>query len=176
MAENTNRRVAMRQVVDWSAAVWAGIAAGIVFLLVNFIAIRAVLEGVVGSGWLTLQYAASLIMGEGVLPPTELDIGIIIIGFLVHMILSVFFAVLLAIVIHRYGLLVGIVGGALFGLGLYFVNIYTFTLVFPWFFVWNSWQYALTHVVFGMVAGGLYEGLEVEEFVPIEVEQKGGAS
>jgi hypothetical protein len=27
---------------------------------------------------------------------------------------------------------------------------------------------ALSHIIFGALAGGIYEGLEVEEFVPVE--------
>ena len=39
------------------------------------------------------------------------------------------------------------------------------TLLFPWFFAMRSWTLVFTHVIFGALAGGVYESLEVEEFV-----------
>ena len=62
----------------------------------------------------------------------------------------------------------GIVGGALMGLCLYALNYFTLTAVFPWFFAIRSWMMAVGHILFGAVAGGVYEGLEVEEFVAVE--------
>ncbi len=32
----------------------------------------------------------------------------------------------------------------------------------------KSWIMVISHVVFGALAGGIYEALEVEEFVPVE--------
>lgn len=155
----------MRQVVDWSAAMWAGVISGIIFLMVNLLLTAYTL----GSPWIVVRVLASVVMGNRVLPPpASFDITIFVVALIVHLVLSVLFACLLAIVIHRWGLIVGIVGGALFGLALYGINFYSFSYFFPWFFPFKSWMMVVSHVVFGAAAGGIYEALEVEEFVPVE--------
>jgi len=53
----------------------------------------------------------------------------------------------------------------LFGLALYAINYYTFTLFFPWFFPMRSWLVVLSHIVFGATAGGVYEAFEHETYV-----------
>ncbi len=72
------------------------------------------------------------------------------------------YAVILAFIIHRWGLIVGIVGGALYGAALYFINLYTLTLLVPWLFAVNSMPLLISHVVFGAVAGGVYELFDVD--------------
>lgn len=144
---------------------WAGIVSGAVFL-----AIAMTWTAVyVGSPWIMVRLVASVVMGAQALPPpATFDLTISIVALVVHLLLSIGFACLLAIIIHRWGMLVGIAGGALFGLALYVINFYTFTAFFPWFFPMRSWIMVVGHVAFGALAGGIYEALEVEEFVPAE--------
>lgn len=154
----------MRRVMDWSAAVWAGILAGAVFLIVQLVLFPFVTGG---SPWVVTRLIAAIVLGQGVLPPPAAFDGlVIVVGLVVHFVLSITFALLLAFIVHRWGLWVGIIGGALFGLALYVINYYTFSLFFPWFFPMRSWIDVVSHVLFGAVAGGVYEGLEKEEFVP----------
>ncbi len=153
----------LRQLVDWSAALWAGGIAGLVFLLFNLFVTP--LFGA-GSAWISLSYTASVILGSTVLPPSDTSNFVVIIaGLAVHFALSIGGALLLAYIIHRWGLIIGIIGGALFGIALYLINFYTLTLIFPWFFAIRSWSLLINHVIFGAIAGGVYELLEVEEFV-----------
>ncbi|MCB0260238.1 MAG: hypothetical protein KDE62_11065, partial [Calditrichaeota bacterium] len=56
----------MRQVVDWSAAVWAGIVAGLVFMLLNLYVTPYVLGG---NAWVMVRLFASVILGQGILAP-----------------------------------------------------------------------------------------------------------
>ncbi len=164
MATTTVNEPRMRQVVDWSASVWAGIVSGIIFLVLNLVLSR-VLLGL--SPWAILRYFASPILGDGVLPPpVHFRLDAAIVGFLFHMLLSIVFTMVLAFVIHRWGIWVGILGGALFGLALYVINFYNPLL--PQFYVLRSWVMLATHMVFGALAGGIYEALEVEEYVPVE--------
>jgi len=157
------RSITMRQIMDWRAAVLAGIVAGAVFLVLQI----AILAGVTSaSPWIVLRMVAAMVMGQGVLPPpTSFDPVITVVALLINFILSILFALLIAFVLHRWGLLVGIVGGALFGLALYAINYYTFTLFFPWFFPMRSWLVVLSHIVFGATAGGVYEAFEHETYV-----------
>ena len=156
----------MQQVVDWSAAVWAGLLAGTVFLVLNLIFIPAFIGG---NAWVIIRLMASIGMGEAVLaPPATFELDIFVVAILTHYALSVGFALLLAIITHRWGFITGILVGTAFGLALYTINFYTLTYFFPWFFVMRNNVFIVTHAIFGAVAGGFYEGLEVEEFVPVE--------
>ncbi|MDX1523060.1 MAG: hypothetical protein R3264_15650 [Anaerolineae bacterium] len=156
----------MRQVVDWSAAIWAGLVAGLVFLLFNLFLTPVFASG---NAWVIIRLLASIVLGEGILaPPATFNLAALIVALLTNFVLSIAFSLLLAIIIHRWGLIVGIVGGALFGAALYAINFYSLTLLFPWFFAMRSWPIVISHIIFGAVAGGVYELLEVEEFVPVE--------
>ena len=138
--------------ISWRAIPLAGLTAGTAFLLTNLTLTLAVLE--VGPG-LVLRYFAGLVLGSDVLIDPSLSVAIV--GVLVHYVLSMLFALVIAIVVHRWGLGVGVVGGAILGLALYGINIYTMTVFFEWFFAINSTVLLLSHVIFGAVAGGVYE-------------------
>lgn len=162
-----NSRSGLRQLVDWRAAIIAGFVAGMVFLLLNVIAIPLAFGG--GSGWIIIRYLASIVMGPEVLPPPDtFDLSITVVALLVNFSLSLVFALILAFITHRWGLIIGIILGGLLGLALYGINLYTFTLLVPWFFALNSPFFAAVHFIFGAVAGGVYEAIEVERFVPVE--------
>lgn len=162
------RIVEMRQLVDWHATVIASLIGALTFLLTLAIILPAVTGGTV---WAVLRYMASIVMGSAVIPPpASFDAVIVLVGLLVHLVLSLLFGAILTTIIHRWGLLVGLFGGALIGLALYAINFFTFTLLFDWFFLLRSWPILLAHVLFGAVTGFVYELLEVERFVPVDIE------
>ena len=155
----------MRQLVDWSSAIWAGVIGGTVFLIVNLL-LSPILLG--GNGWVQIRLLASIVMGPEILaPPATFDAGALAAALVTHYALAVGFALVVAYVIHRGGLIAGMIGGAALGLSLYAINFYTLTYFFPQFFAMRGEAMLLSHVVFGAVVGGLYEALEVEEFVPV---------
>ena len=155
----------MRQVMDWSAAFWAGLIASIVFLLLNFFLVPILLGG---NMWIIIRLFSSIFLGEGILaPPATFDSTALIVAILTNLILSIGFTLIIAFSLHRWGILVGIVGGAIFGLAIYLINFYSVSYFYPWFFALGSWPFVLTHIIFGATAGGVYELLEVEEFEPI---------
>jgi hypothetical protein len=152
--------------VQWRLAVVAGICAGAVFLVVSLLFATLVKHL---SAWVVLRYMASIILGERVIPPpADFDAGVISVGLVVNFALAILYALILASIIHRWGLLVGIVVGGIFGAALYFINLYTFTLFFPWFFALNSVPFLLITILFGAVAGGVYELLDYDDtpFLP----------
>ena len=154
----------MRQLVDWSAAVWAGIISGIVFMLMN---VFLVPYFVGGNAWVMVRLFASIVLGDGILaPPATFDLYALLAAIFTNMVISLGFALLIAYIIHRGGLITGILGGAALGLVIYGINFYTLTFFFPWFFPMRGWAMLGNHIVFGALAGGVYEFLEVEEFVP----------
>lgn len=155
----------MEQIVDWRSAIIAGLVAGLVFLVAEVIG-RVAVAG--WSPWITIRYIAAIVMGTDALPPPPtFDPLIFIVAILVNFVLAVIFSMILAAIIHEWELVVGIILGALFGLAIYAINYYTFTRFFPWFFPVRNWTDVLAHVLFGAVAGGVYEALEREEFVPV---------
>lgn len=156
-------KVRLRQLVDWRAVAWAGIVAGTVFLLFNLFLLPKVIGG---NAWVILRLMASIGLGPGILaPPATFDLTALVVAMLIHFVISLAAAALIASVLHRWGLVVGIVGGAVIGLLLYGINIFSFTYFFPWLFALHTWTFAIAHVIFGAIAGGVYESLEVERFV-----------
>jgi len=152
------------QLVDWSAAVWAGLAGGAIFLLMNLFVTPAIVGG---NAWVQVRLLASIVMGPQVLaPPATFDAGALFAALVTNFALAILFALFVAWVLHRWGLIVGIVGGALLGLALYLIVFYSLTRFFPQFFAMNGRGYLLSHMVFGAVVGGVYEALEVERFEP----------
>ena len=111
-----------------------------------------------------------MVLGEAVLPPpTSFDAGIVITAVIVHFTLAVLYTLVLAFIVHRWRLLVSVIGGALFGLALYLINFFTFTFFFAWFYPARAWPFSLVHILFGALAGGIYELLEKDVFI-IEAE------
>ncbi len=155
--------VKMRQIMDWRAAVLAGVLSGIVAILL-WMTLLAVVTG--GSIWTPFHHTAAVLLGEEALTPSQsMDLRIVITGAIVHLFLSIVYAVILAFIIHRWGLIVGIIGGALFGLAIYLINYYTFSILYPWFYPLRSWIAVVWHLVFGAVAGGVYEAFERDIYV-----------
>lgn len=168
-----NRSSVLRLVMDWRAAVIAGLIAGGLTLLLWMILLVLVTGG---SLWTPFHHIAAILLGQDVLTPSQsIDFRIVLTGVLIHLFLSVIYAIILAFIIHRWGLIVGIFGGALFGLAIYLINYYTFTALYPWFFPLRSWIALVGHIFYGAAAGGIYEALErdiyvVDEAPPVETE------
>lgn len=138
--------------MSWRAIPIAGLAAGTVFLLVIMILTPVVMDV---EPTIILRYFGSLVLGTDIL--LKDDILTLVVGIIVHYALSIAFTVLIAVVIHRWGLLVGIIGGGIMGIAIYLLNLYFFTVLFEWFFAINSSVLLLSHILFGATAGGVYE-------------------
>ena len=75
----------MRQLVDWSAAIWAGLIAGTIFLLINLIIIPISWGTNV---WLVVRIFASVTLGERALPPpADFDPMILVVAVVTHLVL-----------------------------------------------------------------------------------------
>lgn len=140
--------------LDWKAATWSGIIAGVVFLMLEMIMVP-VFGG--GSPWGPPRMMAAIVLGEGVLPPpATFDLGIVMAAMGLHLVLSVVYAVVFALAVGRLSLGPALALGAVGGLILYLVNFYGFTALFPWFAMARNWISILGHLVFGLVAAGGY--------------------
>jgi hypothetical protein len=149
--------------VDWRAALWAGLIAGALFLVALMI-IYPLATG--GSPWILLRFMGAIVLGEEVLVPlTTPDAGVALVALLVNFVLSILYTLLIAFIVHRWGILLSIILGGLIGLALYLINYFAFTAFFEWFTLARTWPFAVAHVLFGAVAGGVYELLEQDIYV-----------
>jgi hypothetical protein len=153
--------------LDWKAAVSAGLIAGAVFMILEM-----ALVGTIGgqSPWGPPRMIAAIGLGEGALPPpATFDLGIMMVGMMIHLVLSILLGVVLGWIISnwRMSLLTAIVAGTLFGLVVYFVNFYGMTAVFPWFAMARGTISIVAHAVFGLVLGWAYHAIATPRSEPM---------
>ncbi len=149
--------------IDWKAAIWAGVIAGIVFIMLEM-ALVTFVQGM--SPWGPHRMMAAVVMGEGVLPPPEtFDLMIVMVAMMVHLVMSILLGVILGFVISRLALnlAASIAAGTLFGVVVYYVNFYGATAMFPWFAMARGQISIFSHAMFGMVAGWLYHAIAVHD-------------
>jgi len=157
--------------LDWKAATWAGVIAGLVFLMLEMIMVP-VFGG--RSPWGPPRMIAAIVLGEGVLPPpATFAPGIVAVAMVLHFVLSIVYALTFALVIHRLGLGAALALGATGGLILYLVNFYGFTALFPWFAMARNWISIFAHIVFGLTVAGVYVPIRKHH---VQEEAHGGAS
>ena len=143
--------------MDWKAALWAGLIAGVVFMMMEMILV-AVAGG--GSPWGPSRMIAAMVMGEQVLPPpATFDAGVFTVAMVVHFVLSIVLAFIFAWVASRWRMSLGIalLVGAVFGLLVYLINFYPIAAaLFPWFAMGRNWITIISHVAFGLVLAWSY--------------------
>lgn len=123
----------MTKTIDWTAAVWAGIIAGVVFMVLEMLLVQLVAEG---NMWGPPRMTAAIVLGREVLPPpATFDAGVFILAMIVHFVLSLVYAFIFAWILGQWQLTLtaAAIGGLVFGLVIYAVNFYGFTALFPWF-------------------------------------------
>jgi uncharacterized membrane protein YagU involved in acid resistance len=148
--------------IDWPAGVYAGLIAGVVFLMLEMIMVWLFMGE---SPWAPPRMIAAMVLGEGVLPmpdkPATFGFGIMLTAVIIHFVLSIIYALLgAAIVANRmgYGAAIGL--GALCGLVIYLINFYPIAAaLFPWFAMARNWISIFAHIVFGALVGAAYVGL-----------------
>jgi hypothetical protein len=103
------------------------------------------------------RLTAALTMGTSILPPpSTARWDILLVATLIHFSLSVAYAAMAAHFAGRLRAGPAFVAGAVYGLAIYAVNLYGFTMLFPWFSVARDWVTLGTHVVFGIALAGGY--------------------
>lgn len=143
--------------IDWKAGVWAGLIAGVVFMMAEMIMV-AVFEG--KSPWGPPRMIAAMVLGQDVLKPPTFDPGIMMATMMVHFPLSIIYGLVLAALLRRANRGTGLMIGAVFGLAIYLINFYPIaSAMFPWFAMARGWVSAVAHIMFGAVAGLSYTWL-----------------
>jgi len=155
---NLTASFSTRAVPDWRAAVWAGLIAGAVFMMLEMLLVSFFMNE---SPWAPPRMIAAIVLGQGVLPPpAPFDFMVLMVAMVIHFILSVAYGLIFAWVAYRWTWGTALIAGAIFGIALYLINFYGFTLVFPWFAMARNWISILSHLMFGIVLAGIYKGFE----------------
>lgn len=159
MASTPHERQPGRQPggVAWSAAIGAGLLAGVVFLILEMVMVPVFLHG---SPWGPPRMIGAIALGKSVLPPpATFTLGVFLTAVVVHFLLSVIYAIILGAIVHRMGMGMAILVGGGFGLLLYIANFYVLTALFPWFANARNWVTIFAHLLFGLIAAWAYKGL-----------------
>lgn len=143
----------------WKAALYAGIIAAVVSLIVETPIVWFLADL---SLWVSARMAAAMVLGREVLPPpATFDLWIVTVALSIHLVLSMLYGLILALILtwfmRRMTLVRAIVIGVVFGLALYLINLHGFApLLFPWFIALQNGITVFSHIVFGAALGGAY--------------------
>lgn len=136
--------------INCRAIVLAGILAGILATLVQMLLWIVFDYDFPAILWRDARLTAALMLGRSVLPPPfTFDAGVMLVATFIHFALSIAYAALLAAIPARLEPCAMIAAGAGFGVALYFVNLYGFASIFPWFGQARGPVALIAHGVFG---------------------------
>jgi len=145
--------------VNFSAALKAGIFAGIVFMVLELLLVATVGGE---SPWGPPRMIAAIAMGKDVLPPpATFDLTIFLVAMVVHFVLSALLGIVFAIIadMARWTLTTSAIAGLLFGLAIYAFHFYGMTAIFPWFAMARGGISIFAHAMFGLVLAYTYRSL-----------------
>lgn len=154
----TAPRDSLHGIPDWKAGAWAGVIAGVVFMMLEMGMVWLFMGE---SPWGPPRMIAAMVLGKDVLPPpgarAPFDMTIMMVAMMVHFALSIVYGLIGAWLVHRFDWMGGFMIGAAFGLAIYIVNFYFIAPVaFPWFTMARNWVSIFAHVMFGAVVGLAY--------------------
>jgi len=150
--------------MDRSAALYAGIIAGIVAALAQIVLWVVFTDAFPEVLFRDARLTAAIVMGRGVLPPpATFDARVMLVATLLHFALSIAYAFALARLISGLRGPSALLAGGVFGACLYALNMYGFTTILPWFEVTRDWITVAAHVAFGVGAAGAYRMLALRK-------------
>lgn len=137
---------------DLKLALVTGLGAGVIVTVVQFFLWWMTAMPLPETFFRDVRLTAAIIMGTRVLQPASSAASwdILLVATLIHFSLSIAYAVIPAHLAGRLRLSPFLVFGAMYGLMIYVVNLYGFTLLFPWFAVARDGVTLATHLVFGV--------------------------
>src|SRR5918999_4113605 len=111
--------------IDWKAGVYAGLIAGVVFLILEMSMVWLFMGE---SPWAPPRMIAAMVLGKDVLPmpdkPATFSMGILVTAMVIHFVLSIIYGLVGAWLVHRFDWPGALIIGAVFGLAIYIVNFY----------------------------------------------------
>ena len=135
------------------AAVAGGIAAGIVSTGVQIALWLLFTDDFPEILLRDARLTAALLFGSRVLAPTAVaDWPVMGVATLIHFGLSVIYSAVMGAIARPLAGSRLVAAGALLGLALYFINLYGFVLLLPWFSAARGWITVAAHVAFGVTA------------------------
>lgn len=147
--------VVERRSADMPAAILAGIIAGLVFVAAEMLLVPMALGG---SAWGPPRMIGAIVLGPEVLPPPATFDGFVVFAAVAfHLLLSVVYAIVFALVARTWGLGPAVLAGIVYGLLIYALNFYGMTEFFPWFAEARNWVSIFSHALFGAVLALVYK-------------------
>jgi hypothetical protein len=144
----------------WRAMIWAGVMAGIASTLIEIMLWLIFTDDFPAILYRDARLTAAMVLGSSVLSPAAtFDVGVMLMATLIHFMISITCAVLLALFTARLDIIPAPLAGIGFGIALYVVNLYGFTAIFPWFAQTRGWITLIAHGVFGLTAILVYRWL-----------------
>ena len=144
----------------WRAMIWAGVMAGITSTLIEVLLWLLFTDDFPVILYRDARLTAAMVLGSSVLSPAAtFDVGVMLMATLIHFMISITCAVLLALFTARLDIIPAPLAGIGFGIALYVVNLYGFTAIFPWFAQTRGWITLIAHGVFGLTAILVYRWL-----------------
>ena len=143
---------------SWKDSIYAGLIGGVIMMMLEMIMVPLFLGG---SPWGPPRMMAGIILGSEVVPPpATFDVGIMMAGLGVHLMMSIIFALILNAIVNNMSFIWSLVVGAVYGYVLYLVNFYLIAeALFPWFQNATNWVTAFSHIAFGIGAAWAYKAL-----------------
>jgi hypothetical protein len=133
------------------AAFGAGIISGIIATVVQMALWWLFQEPVLETLYRDAGLAAAILMGPEVLAPAaSFSWKVMIAATFIHFLISIGYSIILARAIFRLEMAFSLFIGAISGVFVYLVNMYGFTLIFPWFSMVRDWITFFTHIAFGI--------------------------
>jgi hypothetical protein len=154
MADNVAVRGGTRP-VQWGKGVLAGILSMLVFALVEM-AFSWALRG--RSPWHPLDIFGAITLGQNASGAVHTGTTTLV-GALALLALGVLAGVIVALLVHRSNPPLALALGALFGLAMYYVDLYGFARIFPSLAELRDWMSAVAYAVQGGLAAGLYKAM-----------------
>jgi hypothetical protein len=141
--------------INWSAAIWASVIAGLVFAALEMV-LAQVVNG--NSPWMPLHMIAGIGLGPSAMSPANtFDPKIVTVAVAIHMVLALLYGVILAFIIARLDVTWATLVGGIYGLALYYINFYGFSAAFPWFADARGGVSIFTHIVQSGLMALLYK-------------------
>ena len=150
-----------KRITRWGKGAFAGVVAGALFM-----SLEMMLLEVFGRGdlWDPVRLSASITLGSrAVATSTPFTFDILFVGLLMHFVLSVWYAVVLGMLIRKLKPAAATLVGGGFGLLMYLFHFYGLTVLYPWVANWRNWTTVLAHLTFGVSAAWIYSHLHVRQ-------------
>ena len=107
--------------------------------------------------WKLLRMIAATVQGpSALLSPDQFEPRVVLLGAVMHFLFSVLYALALTGILVESRKALAPWLGLAFGVGLYFVNLHGFTLLFPWFAELRTVDTLVAHAFYGLLITQTY--------------------